>query len=80
MLYTEYMYAYFKDTIDQLVNTRGITKEEAFCWCSDGEGTPYAIPYTEESGTAMLESAGLKVLQAPLWLNDHFRTFKAIKL
>jgi len=80
MLYTEYMYEHFKDTIDQLVAQRGITKEEAFCWCSDGEGTPYAIPYTEESGTTMLEAAGLKVLQAPLWLNEQFRTFKAIKL
>lgn len=79
MLYTEYMHEYFQETINKLVETRGISEEEAFCWCSDGEGAPYAIPYTEEQGNAMLEEAGFKVVTSTLWLNDHFRTFKGVK-
>jgi cyclopropane fatty-acyl-phospholipid synthase-like methyltransferase len=80
MLYTEYMYEHFLETINKLVETRGISKEEAFCWCSDGEGAPYAIPYTEEEGNAMLEAAGFRVVTSTLWLNDQFRTWKACKL
>jgi len=79
MLYTEYMYDYFLETINNLVETRGISKEEAFCWCSDGEGAPYAVPYSEEEGNSMLKAAGFRVVISTLWLNDHFRTFKAIK-
>jgi ubiquinone/menaquinone biosynthesis C-methylase UbiE len=79
MLYTEYMYEHFLETINKLVETRGISKEEAFCWLTDGEGTPYARSYDEEQGNALLEDAGFKVVTSTLWLNDHFRTFKSVK-
>lgn len=80
MLYSEYLFEHHRDTISHLMLSRGITLEEAFCWCTDGEGTPYATPYTEKEGVKLLEDAGYKYQDCMLWLNGFFRTFRAVKL
>lgn len=80
MLYTEQMYAHFQSSITSLLAQKRCTSnEEAFGWCSDGEGVPYARFYTEAQGNAMLKEAGLVVVGATLYNNNHFRTFKAVK-
>jgi ubiquinone/menaquinone biosynthesis C-methylase UbiE len=79
MLYTEFLYEYFKKSVDQLMLAHDISEQEAFSWMTDGEGTPYADWYDEDAGIELLEQAGYKVLMATAWLNNHFRTFKAIK-
>ena len=78
MLYTEFLRAHFEPTIKGLVAAkRCATEEEAFCWCTDGEGAPYARAYTEPEGRALIESAGFNVVTATLFNNNHFRTYKA---
>lgn len=79
MLYTEHLWARFQDTINDLTSKHGITPEEAFGWCTDGEGCPYARAYTEEQGIEMLRAAGMTVTSTMLYANDDFRTFRAIK-
>lgn len=77
MLYTEILYARHVDTVARLVSEKGLSNEEAFCWCTDGPGTPHAVYYTEETGTRLLESAGFKVERAFVYQSDEFRTFRA---
>ena len=64
MLYTEHLYARFSDRVRLLVETKGLTHEEAFCWCADGEGTPWAVAYTQSEGEGLLKAAGLIVEDA----------------
>ncbi len=79
MLYTDYLWDHFEEKVQKLMMERNLSQEEAFCWCTDATDTPYAIPYSEEQGTAMLRLAGLKVLKSMLWQQDFFCTYKAIK-
>ncbi len=79
MLYTDYLWDRFEEKVEGLMRQRGITKEEAFCWCTDGVDSPYAIPYTEDEGIAMMGLTGFKLLKSTLWLNDHFCTYKGVK-
>jgi SAM-dependent methyltransferase len=80
MLYTEQMFTYFRNTVANLLTSRRCTSEEqAFGWCADGEGVPYARFYTEDDARAMLTGAGFTVVSATLYNNKHFRTFKAVK-
>jgi 2-polyprenyl-3-methyl-5-hydroxy-6-metoxy-1,4-benzoquinol methylase len=79
MLYTETLRARFEPTIRALVlSGRCETEEEAFSWCTDGEGTPYARSYTEEEGRALLTAAGFDVVSATAFDNNDFRTYKAV--
>jgi SAM-dependent methyltransferase len=79
MLYTEFLWAKFQPTIRSLItNSRCASEYEAFCWCTDGENSPYARPYTEREGRALLEAGGFKVEKATLIVNNDFRTFKAV--
>ena len=62
-----------------LMKTYGIDKYEAFCWCCDGKGTPYARSYTTSEGCELLSAAGFEVVDFTHWLDDMFCTYKAIK-
>lgn len=80
MLYSEIMYAHFRPTIHALLaQKRCTTDEEAFGWCSDGEGVPYARYYTEPEGTFLLKAAGFTSISSVLYNQKFFRTFKAVK-
>lgn len=79
MLYTEVAWTYFTATIDQLVQSRGLTKEEAFGWCMDNHGTPYARMYTEADGWDLFNAHGFEVISTYEYNNRFFRTFRGIK-
>ncbi len=46
---------------------------------TDGPGCPWAVHYTEETGTALFEAAGFKVLSTYVYNNGDFRTFRCVK-
>jgi len=79
MLYTEFLWTRFEDTINRLELKENIDQFEAFSWCTDGKGTPYARPYTEAEGISMLESKGFEVVSIKMYNNNDFREYKAIK-
>ena len=79
MLYTEGLWDNFAKQIKCLVAKHGVTEREAFAWCTDGAGAPYARPYTEAEGQDLLARAGLKTEKVTTWNHGLFRTFKARK-
>jgi SAM-dependent methyltransferase len=79
MLYTEGYFKELQPRIANLQREKHLAFEEAAGWCTDAEGVPWSMFYTEVQGRALLENAGFKVLQAPLWNKGCFRTFKAEK-
>jgi SAM-dependent methyltransferase len=79
MLYTEGYFKELQPRIAQLQRDKHLSFEEAAGWCTDAEGVPWSMFYTENQGRVLLESAGFRVLQAPLWNKGCFRTFKAEK-
>lgn len=80
MLYTEMLWDRFADIIKKFQEEAGAKDEfEAFCWCTDGKGTPYARKYTEAEGVELLEKAGFKVLKTQVYNKDDFREYKAVK-
>ena len=79
MLYTEQLWARLLGQTMALVG-RGLTREEAFGWGTDGEGCPYAVHYTHASGRKLLTDAGFQVEpEAALYNREDFRTFHAIR-
>jgi ubiquinone/menaquinone biosynthesis C-methylase UbiE len=79
MLYTEILLEHHWPRMEQMMLTRGISKEEAFCICTDGEGTPYARSYTTQEGCDFLEDNGFQVIDFTPWLNDWFCTYVGVK-
>lgn len=80
MLYTETLYAAHEREINALIRAgKCQSYAEAFGWCTDGPGTPYARAYTEEEGRALLEAAKLQVVSVKTYHKGLFRTFKAVK-
>jgi SAM-dependent methyltransferase len=77
MLYTEGYREKLHPRIHALQRDKHLSYEEASGWCTDAEGVPYARFYTEVEGTELLQNAGFEVLQAPVWNEGYFRTFKA---
>lgn len=77
MLYTEQLFEVHRAEVDRLVAEKGISQAEAFGWRTDDTGTPYAVHYTEQSGTLLLEAAGFRVHDSVLFNADQFRTFRA---
>jgi SAM-dependent methyltransferase len=80
MLYTEGYFKELQPRIANLQREKHLAFEEAAGWCTDAEGVPWSMFYTEAQGRVLLESARFKVLQAPLWNRGCFRTFKAERL
>jgi SAM-dependent methyltransferase len=79
MLYTEVLFFRHWDTMRLLRASYGISQEEAFCWCTDGKGTPYAAYYAASEGIHLLELCGFRVPSEPVvYQNNEFRTFKAV--
>lgn len=74
MLYTENLYKLHEDTIKQLMVTYNIKEAEAFCWCTDGQGTPYACPYEVQDAIAL--GHRFKYISHLEWLSGCFRTYK----
>ncbi len=78
MLYTEHLAKNLAARVAALC-ARGLSKEEAFGWATDGDGVPYSRSYTEDEGRAFLTEAGFTVTRAVLYSRDEFRTFWAEK-
>ena len=76
MLYTERLDAELSLRIAAFMASDKIPREQAFGWCSDGRGCPYARAYTEAEGRALLEAAGFRVTRAFLFNSGYFRTFR----
>jgi ubiquinone/menaquinone biosynthesis C-methylase UbiE len=80
MLYTETLWAEHARQVKSLLAAGKCQSEtEAFGWCTDGVGVPYARAYTEAEGRALLEGAKLRVVSATAYHKGLFRTFKAVK-
>jgi len=79
MLYTDYLWATHWPTMQVYMKNHHIDQYEAFCWCTDGQGTPYARCYTTEEACAFLSDVGFKVIDYNHWLNDLFITVKGEK-
>lgn len=79
MLYTETLWAEHARQVELLQRVRKLSEAEAFGWCTDGEGVPYARAYTEAEGQALLEAAGFRVVSAKTYHKGLFRTFKGVK-
>ena len=80
MLYTAELEARFASRIDDLVQgEKKLTPGEAFAWCTDEEGAPYARSYTTDQGRALLEGAGFLYESSMVYNNGDFRTFRARK-
>jgi SAM-dependent methyltransferase len=79
MLYTEYLEHRCGPKIGALVRERGVSPEEAFAWCTDDVGAPYARSYTEAEGVRLLATAGFaEIVVTAVYNNDDFRTFRAV--
>ena len=75
MLYTEHLFA--RGEAAMAGYPADWTTERRFSYFTDGGG--WARSYTEAQGVELIESFGLKVLDAPIWNSDDFRTFQAVK-
>ncbi len=81
MLYTEHLWDYHYNDAMRLVEMEKCESIfEAFGWCTDDTGTPYAKPYTEATGRELIEGVGFRVLSAKTYNQDWFRTFKAVRV
>ena len=79
MLYTETLWSRHEGEVAELVATRGLSEQEAFGWRTDDHGCPWSVFYTEDSGRALLESAGFKdVAVTAVYNRDEFRVFRAV--
>ena len=72
MLYTEHLWAFHEERINELTRNEKISKYEAFGWCTDEKGCPYARAYTEKEGVELIEKAGFEML----WLETYAPTVK----
>lgn len=79
MVYTDILWEHHWPNMEKLMKLRGIGKYEAFCWMTDGEGTPYARCYSAVEACEFAENAGFTVVDFNYWLNDFFITVKACK-
>lgn len=80
MLYTETLRARADSFVRTFVERGQLSEAEAFCWFTDGQGTPYARPYTEQEGFDFLKAGGFKPVGRPVvYNNGDFRTFKAVR-
>jgi len=79
MVYTDLLFEHHRPMVEKLMATRGIDLYEAFCWCTDGEGTPYSRWYTAVEATDFMEKVGFTVVDFNYWLNDFFLTVKGTK-
>jgi SAM-dependent methyltransferase len=78
MLYTETLYARLADATEALIKDKGLSRQEAFCWGTDGPGSTWADYYTYESGCALLAEAGFEVTSTHEYNAQEFRTFRAV--
>jgi len=80
MVYTDLLWQVQLPFMEKLMKTRGIDQYEAFCWMTDGEGTPYARCYTGLEATEFVEKPGFTVVDFNYWLpGDLFITVKGVK-
>lgn len=78
MLYTEHLWMQYKPGALDLCNRMGLAPWQAFGWLTDGEGCPWARPYTEDEGKELLAKNGWKVISTYVYNGTDFRTFRAV--
>lgn len=76
MLYTEHLWNECKERVAELMATQGLSEWEAFGWCTDGQGVPYATYYSHFGAQSLLQSCGFWVLSAFEYNKRHFRTYR----
>lgn len=79
MLYTEVLFEVHREKVIELKAEHGISATEAFSWCTDGPGTPYARAYGEADGARLLEEAGFVVEATATYEGRIFRTYRGRK-
>ena len=81
MLYTNIMWDYFEERgmIQNFMRQYGVDKYEAFCYCTDNIGAPYARAYSSIEACALGEDNGFTIVDFNFWLHDHFVTVKCVK-
>ena len=81
MLYTDIMWDHFQSNgfHAKFMQQYGVDKFEAFGYCTDAVGVPYARPYTTQEGCELLEEAGFAIEDYTHWLNDFFCTYRGVK-
>lgn len=79
MLYTQHLLTTFAVEIDTLQRRHNIGEEEAFGWCTDGEGCPWAEAYSIGDGERLFGAAGFKVVSTFDYADGNFRTFRCQK-
>jgi SAM-dependent methyltransferase len=76
MLYTnKYAEATHANT-ERYMTRKGISREEAFGWCTDGEGCPWGEPYDEPKVRALVEPAGFQLVSTFVYNTDYFATYR----
>lgn len=79
MLYTRKLRERGDTIVSELCVKHDIYPHEAFCWFTDGPGTPYAIAYSEDDTRALFDAAGFELLEAHYYNNDDFCTYVGVK-
>lgn len=75
MLYTPALMNEHRPTMDRLMKQQGLSEEEAFGWCTDGEGCPWAEAYTHNDARHLFEPAGFQIESHFDYHDDFFRTY-----
>jgi SAM-dependent methyltransferase len=78
MLYTYKLFAAHRETINKLVAERKISTEEAFGWCTDGPGCPWAEPYDLLEAAELLAEARFTITKTTETNDGLFATYRAV--
>jgi SAM-dependent methyltransferase len=79
MLYTPELRNNHADAIETLTKRHGITAEEAFGWCTDGEGCPWAEAYSHREAELLFEEAGFEMRSSFEYSDGFFCTYRMKK-
>lgn len=78
MLYTEKLRADLDPEVARRIHS-GMSEGRAFGEATDGDGCPYARPYTESEGRDLLTNVGFTVTSTYEYVDGKFRTFRGVK-
>lgn len=79
MLYTPQLERSHAGAMNDLMKKYALSPEEAFGWCTDGEGCPWAEAYSDSKARALFEGAGFEVVSVFEYHEGFFKTFRLMK-